>query len=200
MKKLMMTALTGLILATPLAQAAVKVGEKAPDFTLTDVSGKSRSLSEFAGKTVVLEWTNPGCPFVKKHYDSGNIPRQQADTVAAGAVWLSINSSAKGKQGDITPAEATELGSQWRTAPTAYLFDRDGKVGQAYGAKTTPHLYVIDGKGLLRYNGAIDSIPTPRQDDLAKATQYVPGVLAAIAAGKEVTPSTTQPYGCNVKY
>ncbi len=200
MKKLMMTALTGLILATPLAQAAVKIGEKAPDFTLTDVSGKSRSLSEFAGKTVVLEWTNPGCPFVKKHYDSGNIPKQQKDTLATGAVWLSINSSAKGKQGDITPAEATELGSKWKTAPTAYLFDRDGKIGQAYGAKTTPQIYVIDGKGTLRYNGAIDSIPTPKQDDLAKATQYVPGVLAAIAAGKEVTPATTQPYGCNVKY
>lgn len=201
MKKLLMTAaLGGFLLAAPLVQAAVKVGEKLPDFTLTDTAGKARSLSEFAGKTVVLEWTNPGCPFVKKHYDSGNIPTQQKDAAAAGAVWLSINSSAKGKQGDVTADEAIKLGSQWKAVPTAYLFDRDGKVGQAYGAKTTPQIYVIDGKGVLRYNGAIDSIATPKQEDLARATQYVPGVLAAISAGKAVTPATTQPYGCSVKY
>lgn len=200
MKNLLIAAVTTLIFASPLAQAAVKVGEKAPAFTLTDSKGQARSLSEFSGKTVVLEWTNPGCPFVKKHYESGNIPKQQKEATAAGVVWLSINSSAKGKQGDLTPVESDKIATDWKTAPTAYLFDRDGKVGQLYGAKTTPHIFVIDGTGTLRYNGAIDSIASPKKEDLATATQYVPEVLTALAAKQAVKTPVTQPYGCGVKY
>lgn len=200
MKNLFIAAMAALLFAAPVAQATVKVGEKAPAFTLSDSKGKERSLSEFAGKTVVLEWTNPGCPFVKKHYESGNIPKQQKEATAQGVVWLSINSSAKGKQGDVTPAESDKIAADWKTAPTAYLFDRDGKVGQLYGAKTTPHVFVIDGTGTLRYIGAIDSIPSPKKEDLAQATQYVPEVLAALAAKQQVKTPVTQPYGCSVKY
>ncbi|MDP2227219.1 MAG: redoxin family protein [Moraxellaceae bacterium] len=200
MKTVMVTALASLLLTPVLTHAAVKTGDKAPAFTLSDSTGKSRSLSEFSGKTVVLEWTNPGCPFVVKHYESGNIPGQQKAATSNGVVWLSINSSAAGKQGDITASEATRIANNWKSSPTAYLFDRDGKTGQAYGAKTTPQIFVIDGGGTVRYSGAIDSIPTAKKEDLARATQYVPAALAAVAAQQEISPATTQPYGCAVKY
>jgi len=179
---------------------AVSVGTAAPDFTLPDSNGKSHSLSEYKGKTVVLEWNNPGCPFVQKHYSSGNIPKQQADATGAGVVWLTINSGADGKQGHMDGAGANAFVAQFNAKPSAYLFDGDGKVGHAYGAKTTPHMYIIDGGGMLRYMGGIDSIASSDKEDLAKATQYVPQALAELKAGKAVSVATSQPYGCGVKY
>lgn len=181
------------------AQAA-SIGKAAPDFTLPDSNGVSHSLSEYRGKTVVLEWNNPECPFVQKHYSSGNIPKQQADATAAGTVWLVVNSGADGKQGHVDGAGANAFLARYDAKPSAYLLDSEGTVGRAYGAKTTPHLYVIDGAGVLRYMGGIDSIPSTDKDDLAKATQFVPQVLAELRAGRPVSVATSQPYGCSVKY
>ncbi|HLM53769.1 MAG TPA: thioredoxin family protein [Pseudoxanthomonas sp.] len=186
--------------AAPDAAAAATVGQPAPAFRLVDSSGTTRSLADFAGKTVVLEWTNHECPFVKKHYGSGNMQAQQRDATAKGVVWLSVNSSAPGNQGHVDGAAAERVRSQARAAQTAYLLDPDGTAGRAYGAKTTPHMYVIDPKGVLRYAGGIDSIPSPNPADIAKATQYVPQALAELAAGKPVSVSVTRPYGCSVKY
>ena len=186
-------AVTTLGLALPVL-AGVTVDQPAPAFTLTDSTGKSRSLSEFKGKIVVLEWNNPECPYVRKHYDSGNIPKQQTDAVAAGAVWLSINSGRTAHDANVA-ANKKQGGKA-----SAYLLDKDGAVGKLYGAKTTPHIYIIDAQGVLRYMGGIDSIPSSDKDDLAKATQFVPQTLAALAAGKAVTTKTSQPYGCTVKY
>ena len=193
---------TAVALATPLstAFAAAAVGAAAPDFSLTDNHGKTETLSQYKGKTVVLEWNNPGCPFVQKHYSSGNIPKQQADATAAGVVWLTINSGAPGKQGHLDGAEANAFIAQYHASPTAYLFDGDGKVGRLYAAKTTPHMYVIDGDGVLRYMGGIDSIASTDKEDLTKATQYVPQVLAELKNGKAVSVTTSEPYGCSVKY
>lgn len=182
------------------AASTAKVGQPAPAFTLVDSTGKKRSLAEFKGKTVVLEWTNHGCPFVKKHYGSGNMQKQQRDATAKGVVWLSINSSAPGMQGHVDGAGAEKVRRDAKAAQTAYLLDPAGSVGRAYGAKTTPHMYVIDPKGVLRYAGGIDSIESPDVDDIAKATQYVPQVLAELAAGKPVSTQVTRPYGCSVKY
>ena len=182
------------------AIGAVGIGAAAPDFTLTDSNGNTQTLSQYRGKTVVLEWNNPGCPFVHKHYESGNIPAQQAKATASGVVWLSINSGAAGKQGHLDGAGANAYVAQSHASPTAYLLDGDGKVGHLYGAKTTPHLFVVDPSGTLRYMGGIDSIASTDREDIAKATQYVPQALAELAAGKPVSVTTSQPYGCGVKY
>jgi len=182
------------------AFAAVTVGSAAPDFSLPDANGKTQTLSQYKGKTVVLEWNNPGCPFVQKHYSSGNIPKQQADATKEGVVWLTINSGASGKQGHLDNAGAQAFVAQYHAAPSAYLFDGDGKVGHLYGAKTTPHMYIIDAGGTLRYMGGIDSIASTDKDDLAQATQYVPQALAELKAGKPISVKTSEPYGCAVKY
>jgi len=182
------------------AFAAVTVGSAAPDFSLPDANGKTQTLSQYKGKTVVLEWNNPGCPFVQKHYSSGNIPKQQADATKEGVVWLTINSGASGKQGHLDNAGAQAFVAQYHAAPSAYLFDGDGKVGHLYGAKTTPHMYIVDAGGTLRYMGGIDSIASTDKDDLAKATQYVPQALAELKAGKPISVKTSEPYGCAVKY
>jgi len=187
-------------LAFASAANAAGVGAPAPDFSLPDSNGKTHSLSEYKGKTVVLEWNNPECPFVKKHYSSGNIPKQQSAAIGDGVVWLVINSGADGKQGHVDGTTANAFLAQYNAKPTAYLLDPDGKVGHAYGAKTTPHMYVIDRGGVLRYMGGIDSIPSTDKEDLAKATQYVPQALAELKAGKTVSVATSQPYGCGVKY
>lgn len=180
--------------------AAVNIGAPAPDFSVTDIQGKSHRLSDYKGRTVVLEWVNPECPFVGKHYDSGNIPKLQKSATADGAVWLTINSARRGGQGDYEADAANRWLSRHGAAQTAYLRDQDGKVGRLYGAKTTPHLYVIDPAGTLVYNGAIDSIRSADVDDLAKAENYVASALAAVKAGRPVAKATSQPYGCGVKY
>lgn len=186
--------------AAPAAYAAAKVGEAAPAFTVTDTAGNSHSLSDFAGKTVVLEWTNHECPFVKKHYGAGNMQAQQREATGDGVVWLVVNSSAPGKQGHVDEAAADRIQSDWNAAQTAYVFDGDGTVGRSYGAKTTPHMYIIDPQGTLRYNGAIDSIPSADQADIVDATQYVQLALNELSEGKPVSTPTSQPYGCSVKY
>jgi peroxiredoxin len=185
--------------AAPLL-AKVEVGQPAPTFSLTDSNGKTRSLEEFKGKTVVLEWTNAECPFVKKHYGSGNMQAQQKEATGAGVVWLSINSGAPGKQGQLDGAGANALIKTSSGAQTAYLLDPEGKTGKSYGAKTTPHMYVIDGQGVLRYMGGIDSIQSADASDIPKATQYVKQALAELAGGKAVSVPVSQPYGCSVKY
>jgi len=196
----MFAAVLATLLFASQAFGAASVGAPAPDFTLTDINGQTQTLSQYKGKTVVLEWNNPGCPFVRKHYMSGNMPKQQAEAIASGVVWLTINSAASGKQGDLDTTGAKAFLAQYSAKPSSYLFDRDGKVGRQYGAKTTPHMYVIDASGTLRYMGGIDSIPSTDQEDIAKATQYVPQALAELKAGKPVSVTTSQPYGCSVKY
>ena len=200
MKTLLAAALgTALAFASSL-HAAATVGQPAPAFTLTDTKGTTHSLADFAGKTVVLEWFNHECPFVKKHYGAGNMQRQQAAATGKGVVWLTINSSAAGKQGHVNAEQANAILGEWKASPTAFLLDHDGTVGQAYGAKTTPHMYVIDGEGVLRYNGAIDSNPSADPADIPGATQYVEAALGDLAANRAVARGTTQPYGCSVKY
>jgi peroxiredoxin len=191
----------GLFLLTlAVALHAASVGTAAPDFTLKDSNGNAVALSQFKGKTVVLEWNNPDCPFVRKHYGAGNMQKQQAEAESQGVVWLTINSGAGGKQGHLDGAEANAFVAQQHATPTAYLLDPDGNVGKTYGARTTPHMYVIDAQGVLRYMGGIDSIASTDKEDIAKATQFVPQVLAEIEAGKPVSVTTSQPYGCSVKY
>jgi hypothetical protein len=182
------------------AFAAATVGEPAPAFELVDSTGQTRSLADFAGRTVVLEWTNHECPFVKKHYGSDNMQAQQRDAISDDIVWLTVNSSAPGQQGHVDGAAAERIRGNGRAAQTAYLLDPNGIAGRAYGAKTTPHMYVIDPDGVLRYAGAIDSISSPNPADIAKATQYVPQALAELAAGQPVSVTVTRPYGCAVKY
>lgn len=202
MKTLLSTALA---IALPFAfasdaRAAATVGEAAPAFTLTDSNGTAHSLADFAGKTVVLEWFNHECPFVKKHYGAGNMQKQQDAAEANGVVWLVVNSSAAGKQGHVNGAQANTILADWKATPAAFLLDHDGTVGQAYGAKTTPHMYVIDGSGVLRYNGAIDSTPSADAEDIPSSTQFVDAALGDLAANRAVARATTQPYGCSVKY
>jgi hypothetical protein len=181
--------------------ATAQVGQSAPDFTLTDISGNKHSLAEFKGRTVVLEWVNPECPFVKKHYDqSGNIPKLQKAATADGVVWLSINSAATGKEGDLDAVQVAAWQKQISSSATAYFRDQDGAVGKLYDARTTPHMYVIDAKGTLVYAGGIDSIRSSRVEDIAKATNYVTAALADLKAGVPVRTANSQPYGCSVKY
>ncbi|MCC6764596.1 MAG: thioredoxin family protein [Deltaproteobacteria bacterium] len=179
---------------------APKVGEPAPAFSATDLDGKTRTLSEFKGRYVVLEWHNRGCPFVKKHYDSGNMQRLQKELTGKGAVWLSIISSAPGKQGYVTAAEEKQYLAAKHAAPTTVLFDPEGIVGRAYGAKTTPHMFVIDDKGVLVYAGAIDDNPSADAADAATAKNYVRAAHEEASAGKPVSTASTAPYGCGVKY
>jgi peroxiredoxin len=191
-------AFTGHALAQQQAPAAV--GQQAPAFTATDLQGKTVNLSDFKGKHVVLEWTNPGCPYVKKHYDGGNMPATQKAAMAKGVVWLSINSTSKTHGDHLSPAD---LGA-WQKAKGAQthatLMDEAGKLGRAYGARTTPHLYVIDPAGKLVYAGGIDSIPSSNAADIAKATNYVNQTLGELLAGKPVSQPVTRAYGCSVKY
>ena len=182
------------------ARAAAMVGQPAPDFTLMDSNGAKRSLSDLKGKVVVLEWVNFECPFVGKHYGSGNMQKLQKAYTGKGVVWLSINSSAEGKQGYFAPDKINALMKEKGAAPTAYLIDSDGAVGRAYGAKTTPHMYVIDAKGSLIYAGGIDDTPSTDQADVPKARNFVSAALDEALAGKPVTTASSTPYGCSVKY
>jgi cytochrome oxidase Cu insertion factor (SCO1/SenC/PrrC family) len=182
------------------ASASPKLNEPAPDFTLTDVAGKTHSLHEYKGKTVVLEWLNHGCPFVTKHYASGNMPKLQKDATGKGVVWLSIVSSAAGKQGYYPPAEQADLAKKKGSAATAVLLDEPGTVGHLYDARTTPHMFVIDPQGVLRYAGAIDSIPSADTDDLKRAEPLAAEAIDAVLAGKAPKQQASKPYGCSVKY
>ena len=183
-----------------VAAVATKVGQPAPAFTATDMNGKSLSLSDFKGKYIVLEWHNQGCPFVKKHYDSGNMQKLQKELTGKGAVWLSIISSAPGAQGYVTAADEKKYLADKQATPTDVLFDPEGTVGRAYGAKTTPHMFVINDQGILIYAGAIDDNPSSDPADTATAKNYVRAAYDEAAAGKPVTTAATAPYGCGVKY
>jgi len=191
---------TALIVVGQACAGGASPGQKSPDFSLTDTQGTKRSLSDYKGKYVILEWTNPDCPFVRKHYDSGNMQRLQREMTSKGIVWLSICSSAPGKQGNYSPAEWKELIQKRNIASTAVLLDPDGKVGHAYGAKTTPHMYLVGPEGNLLYQGAIDDKPTPHLEDVKTAKNYVREVVAEAMMGRRVTTSKTEPYGCSVKY
>lgn len=182
------------------AQAAPSVGQPAPDFALKDTAGKTVKLSDYRGKYVVLEWTNPGCPYVRKHYNSGNMASTQADATAKGAVWLSINSTEKDSGDYLEPAKLLAWQKERKLQPTASLMDEEGTAGRAYGARTTPHMYIVDPQGKLVYAGGIDSIPSSSQDDIAKAVNYVKQALGEVSSGKAITAATTRPYGCSIKY
>jgi hypothetical protein len=188
------------LLFAAAAAAVPAVGQNAPDFALKDASGKAVKLSDFRGKFVVLEWTNPGCPFVRKHYDSGNMASTQQDAVARGAVWLSINSTERGSYDYVEAPKLVAWQKQRKVQPTATLMDEDGVTGQAYGARTTPHMYIVDPQGRLVYAGGIDSIPSARTADIEKAVNYVKQGLSEAVAGKPLSAATTRPYGCSIKY
>lgn len=183
-----------------LGFAQAVVGQSAPDFSLTDTKGQVRQLTDFKGQYVVLEWLNHDCPFVKKHYGSGNMQSLQKEYTAKKVAWLSINSSALGKQGHYDSAAADQLTMEKSAMPTAVLLDQDGKVGHLYNAQTTPHMYIIDPQGILLYQGAIDDIPSADSADIPAAQNYVKAALDEILAGKPVSISATKSYGCSVKY
>lgn len=189
-----------LILFSTTALAAPEIGKPAPDFTATDQNGKTVKLSDFKGRVTVLEWNNPECPFVKKHYDSGNMQKLQAYAHDNKVVWLAVNSSAEGKQGNMTMAQAKEHLAQSKSTVDHYLLDPEGKIGMLYEAKTTPHMFVIDKNGNLAYMGAIDDKPSTDAKDIDGATNYVRAALDSLMAGKPVAVADTKAYGCNVKY
>ncbi len=182
------------------ARAEVVNGQPAPDFELKDTAGQAHKLSDFKGKYVVLEWVNHGCPFVVKHYDSRNMQGLQKESTGKGVVWLSVCSSAEGKQGFHTATEWQKVNQEKGFAGTAVLLDADGTVGRQYGAKTTPHMYVVNPEGTLIYQGAIDDKPSTDQDDIPGAKNYVRAALAEAMAGQAVSQGQTKPYGCGVKY
>lgn len=183
---------------TSIAEA--ECGKKAPDFTLPNIQGKNESLSDYAGKFVVLEWVNFGCPFVKKHYETSNMQKLQDTYTKKGVIWLSICSSAEGRQGNMPAAEINKTLKEKNAHPTSYLIDKDGKVGKMYGAKATPHMYVIDNKGILVYKGAIDDKASVDQEDISGAKNYVKTALDEAMAGRKVSTASTKAYGCSVKY
>ena len=180
--------------------SAAPVGDAAPAFKENDSAGKMVKLSDFAGRTVVLEWTNDGCPFVQKHYNSKNMQKTQEAASKDGVVWLTVISSKPGSQGYVSGAQADKLTADRGAHPAHVLLDPDGSMGKAYGAKTTPHMYIITPDGKIAYNGAIDSIQSNRVEDIPKAKNYVLAALDAVKAGKKPDPALTVPYGCSVKY
>jgi peroxiredoxin len=186
-------------IAVPPAATAT-VGQPAPAFSAPDITGKVVRLGDYAGKTIVLEWTNDGCPFVGKHYNSGNMQALQRKYTAAGVVWLTVASSAPGEQGYVTPAEAKADLAKWQAAPTDFLLDPDGIVGRLYDARATPNMVVIDRLGRVVYMGAIDDKPSTRLADVQTAHNYVVAALDAIAAGQPIAVASTRAYGCSIKY
>lgn len=181
------------------AMAAPAIGQAAPAFTAVDSKGKQHNLADFKGKVVVLEWTNHDCPYVKKHYQA-NMQSLQKQAQQAGVVWLSVISSAPGEQGFVDGKKADELTASRNAAPTAVLLDPQGTIGKAYDARTTPHMYVIDAKGVLRYAGGIDSIASSKLEDIEKASPLFKTAMEAVVKGENVAQAVTRPYGCNVKY
>jgi peroxiredoxin len=197
--------LTALLFAAAAAAsapvlAALVPGQPAPAFRGTDVNGKPVSLADFRGKTVVLEWNNPNCPFVQKHYTSGNMQSLQQKNTAAGVVWIAVNSTAESHSDYMAPAKLAAWFGEQKAAPTAVLMDAKGEIGRAYGAKVTPHMYVIDGKGTLVYAGAIDDKRSANPADIKTSTNHVAVALGEVAAGKAVSTPATTAYGCTIKY
>ena len=195
-------AIAGLVLAagSALAQPAAKLGALAPAFEAVDADGKPRQLSEFAGKTVILEWTNHDCPYVRKHYNSDNMQGLQRDAASRNIVWLSMAASPPGEQGHVTGAQAKALTASRNAAPTAVLLDHRSQAARAYAATTTPGMYVIDAEGRLRYMGAIDSIRSARVEDVARAEPFLRDAMIAVREGRPVERAVTPPYGCVIKY
>jgi peroxiredoxin len=189
-----------LVTAGGVSLAEVQIGKQAPDFVLTDTSGKSHHLSDYKGKYIVLEWYQPDCPFVRKHYNSGNMQALQKEYVAKGVVWLSIDSSAAGQEGNYPAAELNQIAAKNGAVRTALLLDADGKVGHLYGARTTPDMYIINPQGVLVYQGAIDDKPSTDLSDVKTANNYVKSALNAVMTGQTVATASTPPYGCSVKY
>lgn len=198
MKSIVAT-LAAMAAAFGMAVAGPQVGQAAPQFSGTTSKGETISLDQFAGKNVVLEWTNHDCPYVKKHYGSGNMQMLQKK-MAGDTVWISIISSAPGKQGHVDGARADELTKERKAAPAHVVLDESGSIGRLYGAAATPHMFVIDEKQVLRYAGAIDSIRSADPADIARADNYVEAALNSLRAGKDVVTPKTHPYGCSVKY
>jgi peroxiredoxin len=201
MKTLRRSILRIVVLAALVASAfAVKVGDPAPGFTAVDSNGKQQSLANYKGKYVVLEWHNQGCPYTKKHYESGNMQRLQKEWTGKGVVWLTVISSAPGTQGFVTPTQENDYVKTMNAVPTAVLMDPGGSLGHLYAAKTTPHMFIIDPSGTLIYNGAIDDHPTSDQSDIPNSKNYVSIALQQAMNGKPVSDAATRPYGCSVKY
>ena len=198
--KLLLITLTTLCGGALSAAEAPGVGAPAPAFSLPDSHGQTESLGKYKGKYVVLEWFNPGCPFVQKHYKSENMQALQKEFTGKGVVWLTIDSSAPGEQGNLSPDEANKQMSDWKMKSTALLLDPEGKVGHEYAATNTPHMFVIDPEGKLIYSGAIDSKPTTDLDDIKNANNYVKAALDEAMAGKPVATPTSRAYGCSIKY
>ncbi len=198
--KLFVGVLTAVLTASQSYSGEAVIGAKAPDFTATDSNGKTQSLASYKGKIVVLEWLNRQCPFVRKHYSSGNMQTLQKTYTGKGVIWFSVISSAPGKQGYCTPEEANAFVRENGAAPSAVLLDPQGTVGRLYGAKTTPHMFIINADGILVYDGAIDDKPSTDTADVTGAKNYVRSALDEILAGRPVTVATSQPYGCSVKY
>jgi peroxiredoxin len=201
MKTKLLTALLTFAASTALFAAdSPAVGTTAPDFSLTDSKGKTQTVSQYKGKYVVLEWFNPDCPFVKKHYGSGNMQKLQEEFTGKGVVWLTIDSSAPELEGNLSAEQANAKMTEWKTKQTAFVLDPDGKAGRSYGAKNTPHMFVINPEGKIVYEGAIDSKATPNPSDIASSTNYVKVALEESMGGKTVSNANTKPYGCSVKY
>ena len=189
--------LCAVALGATVAHAAVESGKPAPDFTFTAVSGQTRKLSDYRGKIVVLEWLNPGCPVVGRHYRSGSLPATQAAAASGGVIWLQINSSS---MGDLDAAKSREWQKKQGVVASGYIRDQSGRLGRLFGAETTPHLYVISQDGTLVYQGAIDDQPHASQANTMSAHNYVKAALADLEAGRPVATAATKPYGCGVKY
>lgn len=204
MKQLILSALAIAAFSWPaLAQTATptaEIGKAAPDFKALDTKGNEHSLSQYKGKTVVLEWTNPECPYVVKHYGSGNMQALQKEALADNVIWLTIASSAEGKQGYLSNEKADQWTLAQNASPTARINDASGIIGQLYGAKTTPHMFVINPQGILVYNGAIDSNDSFKPETIAGATNYVREALKSVKDGAPVKTASSKPYGCSVKY
>src|SRR6516225_5010454 len=200
MIKTVLTTCGVLAVTAGLCFSGVQVGQNAPDFSLKDTNGKTQQLSSYKGKYVVLEWYQPDCPFVRKHYGSGNMQKLQKEYTAKGIVWLSIDSSAPGQEGNYDAAKLNAFAARDGAARTALMIDSDGKVGHLYGAKTTPDMYIIDPSGKLIYAGAIDDHPTPEISDIQLSKNYVSTALSEAMSGKAVQTPVTRPYGCSVKY
>src|SRR5215472_10707272 len=199
-KKITLTVLASLIATAIFALEPPPVGSAAPDFSLTDAKGQSHSLSQYKGKYVVLEWFNPECPFVKKHYGTDNMQKLQKEYTDKGVVWLTIDSNAPGTEGNLTADQAKKIMESWKTHQTALLLDPESKIAKLYGAKNTPNMVVINPEGKIVYEGAIDSKASPNPADIPSSTNYVKNALDESLAGKPVSNAQTKPYGCSVKY